>query len=789
MKKFKLKLLLALLVCGSAYAQQRDAYVAIGDIYCSDGSIVTPEAYPSSGKTGQGVVCYVDATGRSGWVVHYQHSSSNLQWSTEYVNTGVTKRTDIRDFDDAANGLIKDCDGAANTAKIAAISGYETKYPAFNYAKGLGIGWYVPAAGQLNYMIAHTAVLNASLQLISGYNLIMRGDSNTAADFNRYYWSSDEATSSGNSLAWYLNTDCSFVSVSKSDASRRVRAFRNFSLSAKGNREGTYRIGGVITFNDGTQGVVFSLNRERTAGTVVAMNDYNNTDRSWSAGYDHVPYLDEVRYISQALSHKDGYANTCAVRYEADRAGSDYAYPAFKLLLDNGYTVSGNTATFSHGWYQPSAGQLREIFGALSIAGFEDALTEETMGNYNYHSSNEYGDLSTGTGLQNADFPNSLNQFWACTFRNGRLRALRKNSYENINGTTTYHRNRAVRDFPEASAVAITVNSNNAIYGRGLGSDSYLTGKTVLIGAKPEKGYQFAYWDDDHSNTENPRTISVSAAATYTAVFEAIADNFTLTVGTCDETMGSATGGGSYQCGQTATISASPAAGYKFVRWSDGNTQASRTVTVYADATYTAAFALDAEDAPRVHPGDILCTDGATVAPEGYVAYTAAHEGVTAKAVVYYVDRSGQHGYALHPKTYSWCWGARNIDIPELPTTTDRIIAMRDTIGSANTDKICAFFGDCTVAASLCRSFGPEWFLPSEGQLNYFYASLPKVQQGLDAIIDAGGIASRWPEDNSWFNWSSSEYSATVAWSVIYNGRVYSNGKDYDCRASASCAF
>ena len=784
LKSLKLKLLLALLICGSAYAQQTDAYVAIGDIYCSDGSIVTPDEYTDSRRTdGQGVVCYVDATGRSGWVVHYKHSSSNLKWSTEYVNTGVTKRTDIRDFDDPANGLIKDCNGAANTETITAISGYGDKYPAFKYAKDLGDGWYVPAAGQLSYMIAHTAVLNASLALISGSKIIMRNnnDQNVAAAFDTYYWSSDECTSQGNSLAWYLTTDCSFASISKSD-SRRVRAFRNFSLSGSG--ETTYKIGGVITFNDGTQGVVFSLNRERTAGTVVAMNDYNNDDRSWSAGYDDVPNLQEIGNVPLALSHTDGYANTCAVRYEADRAGSDYAYPAFKLLLDNGYTVSGNTATFSHGWYQPSAGQLREIFGTLSIAGFEDALTEETMGNYLYHSSDEYGDLSTGTGLQNADFPNSLNMLYACTFRNGQLRTLRKNYYESINGTTTFHRNRAVRDFPETSAVAITVSPNNASYGRGLGSDSYLTGKTVLIGAKPEKGYQFAYWDDDHSNTENPREITVAGATTFTAVFEAITESYTLSVGSCDASMGSATGGGSYQCGQTATISASPAAGYKFVRWSDGNTQASRTVTVYADATYTAAFALDAEDAPRVHPGDILCTDGATVAPSDYTAYIADHEGVTAKAVVYYVDNTGQHGWALHPTTYSWCWGAYNIDVDGLTTITDRPTMMRDLNGSANTDAICAFFGDCTVAASLCRSFGPEWFLPSEGQLNMLYAYLPKVKDGLAAIG-----ATAWPEDNSWYNWSSSGYSATYAWCVGCNGSVFGDHKLKYYRASASCAF
>ena len=43
---------------------------------------------------------------------------------------------------------------------------------------------------------------------------------------------------------------------------------------------------------------------------------------------------------------------------------------------------------------------------------------------------------------------------------------------------------------------------------------------------------------------------------------------------------GTVTGGGSYDEGQKITISATPASGYSFVRWSDGNTQATRTITV-----------------------------------------------------------------------------------------------------------------------------------------------------------------------------------------------------------------
>ena len=53
---------------------------------------------------------------------------------------------------------------------------------------------------------------------------------------------------------------------------------------------------------------------------------------------------------------------------------------------------------------------------------------------------------------------------------------------------------------------------------------------------------------------------------------------------------GSVSGTGNYLQGTDATLTATPNAGYLFKQWSDGNTSASRTVTVTANATYTAIF-------------------------------------------------------------------------------------------------------------------------------------------------------------------------------------------------------
>ena len=57
---------------------------------------------------------------------------------------------------------------------------------------------------------------------------------------------------------------------------------------------------------------------------------------------------------------------------------------------------------------------------------------------------------------------------------------------------------------------------------------------------------------------------------------------------------GTVTGGGQYDEGASATIKAVAASGFHFVKWSDNNTSATRTVTVNADLTLQAIFAADA---------------------------------------------------------------------------------------------------------------------------------------------------------------------------------------------------
>lgn len=57
---------------------------------------------------------------------------------------------------------------------------------------------------------------------------------------------------------------------------------------------------------------------------------------------------------------------------------------------------------------------------------------------------------------------------------------------------------------------------------------------------------------------------------------------------------GTVTGGGQYDEGASATLKAVAASGFHFVKWSDNNTSATRTVTVNGDLNLQAIFAADA---------------------------------------------------------------------------------------------------------------------------------------------------------------------------------------------------
>ncbi|MDR1203676.1 MAG: T9SS type A sorting domain-containing protein [Tannerellaceae bacterium] len=145
-----------------------------------------------------------------------------------------------------------------------------------------------------------------------------------------------------------------------------------------------------------------------------------------------------------------------------------------------------------------------------------------------------------------------------------------------------------VAEFEEIMIYHLIVSAGNPAMGIVTGEGYYPENTPVIITATPNNGYRFIQWND--GNTQNPRTITIIRDTSFTAEFEVIM--YTVRVTANNASMGEVSGGGTYAANTTATITATPYSGYRFIRWNDGSILNSRTITVTQDITYTALFEL-----------------------------------------------------------------------------------------------------------------------------------------------------------------------------------------------------
>lgn len=138
----------------------------------------------------------------------------------------------------------------------------------------------------------------------------------------------------------------------------------------------------------------------------------------------------------------------------------------------------------------------------------------------------------------------------------------------------------------EINSYILTVQSSNPAIGTTSGGGSYNYLTPVNITAIPNAGYHFTQWSD--GNTDNPRLVSVTQNATYTAQFAI--NSYAVGVYCNNTSMGSVSGSGTYNYNSTATLMATAYYGYHFVQWQDGNTENPRSVVVTDSAQFTAEF-------------------------------------------------------------------------------------------------------------------------------------------------------------------------------------------------------
>ena len=112
----------------------------------------------------------------------------------------------------------------------------------------------------------------------------------------------------------------------------------------------------------------------------------------------------------------------------------------------------------------------------------------------------------------------------------------------------------------------ITANANNAAWGTVTGGGQYYNNTECTLTATANHGYAFDKWSDN--NTDNPRTITVTGNATYTANFRQLTEHHcTYTPQQTNGTIAVSTPGGQLFAGDIVTLIATPAPGFCLDEW------------------------------------------------------------------------------------------------------------------------------------------------------------------------------------------------------------------------------
>lgn len=148
--------------------------ILVGDIHCTDGTILHPADYATSGKTADGVVVYLDETGEHGAITNLKddvHEDVVLNAIEMLYNYG------LRNWNETVEILVgSDGDGEMIASVLMDWLGSPNFRPdqridyCFDYLRNIDYdnGWYLPSPREYYSLIASLSIINSSLSLAGG---------------------------------------------------------------------------------------------------------------------------------------------------------------------------------------------------------------------------------------------------------------------------------------------------------------------------------------------------------------------------------------------------------------------------------------------------------------------------------------------------------------------------------------------------------------------------------------------------------------------------------------------
>ena len=306
-------------------------------------------------------------------------------------------------------------------------------------------------------------------------------------------------------------------------------------------------------------------------GNYFASNPLNSVTHSNGKAFNIRTFVSDGNYTYNLYRNGNSIANNLNTTTYTDNnlANGTYNYYV-KTNYYAGQTAASNTVTVTIG------GSMHEI---TATANPTEGGTVSGAGSYNH------GQSCTLTATANTGY----------TFVNWTKNGTQVSTNANYTFTVTEAGN-YVANF-QSNSYSITATAYPTEGGTVSGAGSYNQGQSCTLTATANTGYTFVNWTKNGTqvSTNASYTFAVTEAGNYVANFQS--NSYSITATAYPTEGGTVSGAGSYNHGQSCTLTATANTGYTFVNWTKNGTQvstnASYTFAVTEDADYVANFEAD----------------------------------------------------------------------------------------------------------------------------------------------------------------------------------------------------
>ena len=346
------------------------------------------------------------------------------------------------------------------------------------------------------------------------------------------------------------------------------------------NAEYTYAFAGWYTAASG--GTQVTANTTMGAGNTTIYAHWTATRRSYTIGYQTT--YGSLNRTSQSVAY--GSKGSCTLTMPSNNAQYTYTFQGWYTAANGGGTKVGSSLTLE----TPSVTGAATYYAYVTKAVNRYTFTFNANGGSTPSSSSitkDYneaiGTLPTCSRVADNTYTYAFAGWFDTAAASG---GTQLTTTTKVTSNKTWY----ARWTTTTKNYTVTWNGNGGTPSKSSSSFHYNDALGTLPTAT-RTGYTFKGWSTSaNGSVDVNKSTKVTKDVTYYAIWQI--DRYTLIVN--PSVGGTVTGGGTYDYGTKVTLKATPSDGYHFVKWSDGDTNPTRTVTVTRSYTYVAVFAQDA---------------------------------------------------------------------------------------------------------------------------------------------------------------------------------------------------